>query len=204
LALAVLSMLFVTGLSLYLTGCGVDSGSATGKPAYAVPGSGSGSGTGGGGSTPTGGGTGGGGSSPSGGGGTPDAGGSSGSGLEDELFQLINEGRERNGVAALQWDSQIASVARAYCQYMANKIGSQGYSEPYRPNMDGKSPSKRLQDGGVTFNKCDETGIIGDPVYMPPDVSTAEKAYAHLDHGKLNNPAFGRAGVGHHFEHFGG
>ena len=192
-----LAFLFVAGFTFY-PGCGVNSGSSTGRPAYAVPGSGTGGGSGGG---LPGGGSGGG----SGGGGSdPGSGGGSAGGLENQLLQLINDGRAAKGVDPLQWDSQIAAVAEAYCRYMANKIGSQGFSEPYKPNMDGKGPSKRLQDGGVSFNKCAETGVLGDPQYLPPDVSTAQKAYAHLDHGKLNNPAYTRVGIGHHFEHFGG
>ncbi|TET35800.1 MAG: CAP domain-containing protein [Planctomycetota bacterium] len=200
----------IIGLVVWMPGCSKKHKSSRDSiPNYGGGGGGSaggGTGSGGnGGGTSTGGGGTGGGSTGSGtqtGGGTGGGGGPAGK--AGELFQLINEGRMNKGVDPLTWDPQIASVAEAYCRWLANWIGSKGSSSPYSPTADGKNPRQRLEEGGVTFVKCDETGVIGDPVYMPPEVATAQQAYANLDHSKLNNPAFTRAGVGHYFEHFGG
>lgn len=90
-----LAILFITGFTVCLTGCGVDSGSRGGKPAYQTPGSNyTGGGSGG---SSGGGGTSGGGGASGGGSGTPTttsgADGGSGCSSPKEMFDYINQMR---------------------------------------------------------------------------------------------------------------
>ena len=82
--------------------------------------------------------------------------------LEQEIFDLINEEREAEGLPALTRNSKADWVARAHSQDMLD----QNYFDHINPN--GDSPGQRLIDGGIpwfaygeniAWSKGSETGL---------------------------------------------
>ena len=82
--------------------------------------------------------------------------------LEQEIFDLINEEREAEGLPALTRNSKADWVARAHSQDMLD----QDYFDHI--NLDGNSPGQRLIDGGIlwfaygenlAWSKGSETGL---------------------------------------------
>jgi uncharacterized protein YkwD len=124
----------VTVLAVALfVGCGVDSGSGTGRPAYETSSIGTGSPNGG-----TGGGTGGGSSGGDTGGGSTTG---SASQAEKEVFDITNEERAKEGLSALSWCDQLAACARAHsCDMCDRNFFS-------HTNPDGEGPSDRARAG---------------------------------------------------------
>ena len=50
---------------------------------------------------------------------TPDTSGASAAGMEQYVFQQVNEFRVSRGMAALEWDARVADIARAHSADMA-------------------------------------------------------------------------------------
>jgi len=66
-----------------------------------------------------------------------------------QIFDLINQQREQNGVATLQADQGVSDAAIAHSVNMAN-------TGIFSHVIDGKGPDARLRDHGVTFTAWGE------------------------------------------------
>jgi len=67
--------------------------------------------------------------------------------LETEIHNLINNERQKSGVAALKYDTKLANIARAHSQDMA----ARNYFSHYTPEGDG--PTERAIKAGYSVHK---------------------------------------------------
>jgi len=76
-------------------------------------------------------------------------------GFEQQLFDLTNASRVRNGLSALEWDGQVSGTARKHSKDMAvNDYFS-------HENKQGKSPFDRMEDDLVSFRSAGENLAYG-------------------------------------------
>jgi uncharacterized protein YkwD/uncharacterized membrane protein required for colicin V production len=105
---------------------------------------------------------------------------------ERELFDLMNEARERQGLAALEWCEECAEVARAHTRDM--------YLEGYfsHVSLDGLDPFERMHRAGVSYDTA------GENLSMSPSVREAHQGLlASPDHrANILRPVFDQAGIG--------
>jgi hypothetical protein len=96
------------------------------------------------------------------------------------LFDEINAARSN----PVSWDESMGAVAQQYASWLAQN------QMQYSQTADGKSPAIRLQEGGVVFSVCDETGT-SDPASRPD----WGNAITFLDQNKLGDSRFSRIGI---------
>jgi uncharacterized protein YkwD len=111
------------------------------------------------------------------------SGGSSGSTVSpaSQMLGLIN--RNRNPDFKLKMDPAISAVARAYAKYLGDTA-----AVSYSPNADGKSPTQRLNEAGITdFSAVGETGSPG------ANITTG---YTNMSAATLNNTSYTHVGIG--------
>jgi uncharacterized protein YkwD len=78
--------------------------------------------------------------------------------LETEIHNLINNERQKNGVATLQYDSKLSDIARAHSQDMATR----NYFSHYTPEGDG--PTERAIKSGYSVHKELGGGYYSDGI----------------------------------------
>jgi len=76
-------------------------------------------------------------------------------GFEEQLFDLTNASRVRNGFGALEWDGHVSGTARKHSQDMA---ANDYFSHE---NKQGKSPFDRMKDDLVSFRGAGENLAYG-------------------------------------------
>jgi hypothetical protein len=108
------------------------------------------------------------------------------SGLEKQLFDQLNESREKAGRQPLQWDDRLAEAAREHSQEMVKKRtlthvlpGEQGVAE-------------RIAKAGVHFNHS------GENVGYNTDFEDVHSAFMHSPPHRENilNPDYDHVGIG--------
>jgi hypothetical protein len=99
-----------------------------------------------------------------------------------QMLSTINSNRNPDYKLAL--DPAISAVAQAYAHYLGNIAAT-----TYTSNADGKSPTQRLNDAGITdFSAIAEDGSDG-----PQNLSAA---YATMSSATLNNTSYTHVGIG--------
>ena len=112
-------------------------------------------------------------------------------GPEAELFARVNQVRAQNQLIPLKASPELAKVALAHAQDMANR----GYLSHVTP--EGLNPPQRAQAAGVTgfrlfAENIGASSISGDRV----DAIVTEWMRSHDHRENVLNPAFNTAGVG--------
>lgn len=105
---------------------------------------------------------------------------------ESEMFKLVNEEREKNGVPKLTWRNELVPVARAHAEDMWRRK----YFAHTSP--DGKSVSDRLKDAKVSYM------IAGENLAQAPTLETSHTGLMNSEGHRANilNPEFKRVGIG--------
>jgi uncharacterized protein YkwD/uncharacterized membrane protein required for colicin V production len=105
---------------------------------------------------------------------------------ERELFELLNEAREKQGLLRLEWCEECAEVARDHARDM--------YVEGYfsHVTLEGLDPFERLVRAGVPYEAA------GENLSMAPSPREAhEGLLASPDHAaNILRPVFDEAGIG--------
>ncbi len=70
--------------------------------------------------------------------------------LEKEVFELINQRRIEHGLEPLEWNGQIAEVAKDHSRDMANN----NFFD--HQNLQGEGPEDRLMNSGINYFSCGE------------------------------------------------
>lgn len=87
------------------------------------------------------------------------------SAMEQEVLALVNSERAKNGLSALSWADDVATVARAHSSDMINR----GFFS--HTNPDGESPFDRLKNNGISYRTAAENIAYGQKT--PADVMNA-------------------------------
>ena len=74
---------------------------------------------------------------------------------EQEVFDLVNQIREENGLEPFVYNETLAETARAHSQDMIDR----DFFDHYNP--DGKSPFDRMRDNGLSFSMAAENIAAG-------------------------------------------
>ncbi|KXH80877.1 CAP-associated domain-containing protein [Sporosarcina sp. HYO08] len=106
-------------------------------------------------------------------------------GFEQQLFDLTNAARVRNGLSVLQWDELVSGTARKHSEDMAVK----NYFS--HTNQEGKSPFDRMQYDGILFSSAGENLAYGQP----------SSIFAH--EGLMNSEGHRKNILQGHFSHLG-
>lgn len=77
------------------------------------------------------------------------------SAFEKRVLELVNIERAKHGLSALQWSSELASVARAHSKDMHER----GFFS--HTNPDGKSPFDRIKAAGIKYSYAAENIAAG-------------------------------------------
>lgn len=77
------------------------------------------------------------------------------SGMEREVFELVNQARAENGLSSLEWADDLAEIARAHSADMINR----GFFS--HTNPDGLSPFDRLRNSGISYRMAAENIAYG-------------------------------------------
>lgn len=76
---------------------------------------------------------------------------------ENRTLRLINQVRQENGCAPLEYRGDLVSVARAHSQDMRDRAFFS------HTNPDGETAEDRLEAAGISFSACEETIAAGYP-----------------------------------------
>lgn len=76
---------------------------------------------------------------------------------EQEVFDLVNQIREENGLEPFVYNEILAETARAHSQDMIDR----DFFDHYNP--DGKSPFDRMRDNGLSYSMAAENIAVGYP-----------------------------------------
>lgn len=106
--------------------------------------------------------------------------------LEQKMITLINEERGKEGLPALEADTALRSLARAYGKEMFRR----GYFSHFTP--EGKGPFDRMNDAGISFITAGENLSLARTLMM------AHIGLMHSPGHRANilQPSFGRVGIG--------
>lgn len=106
--------------------------------------------------------------------------------VEQEIFNLTNEERQKNGVSPLTFSNEIAAVARAHSQDM-NDRNFFSHNNP-----DGLDPFQRMRIGGISFSTAGENIAGGQSASIM--MTNWMNSPGHR--ANILNPAFHKIGVG--------
>ena len=106
--------------------------------------------------------------------------------LEERMLEMLNEERERRGLAALRYDPELAEVARSHSRDMF----ARGYFSHVTP--EGQDPFERIRQAKVRYL------IAGENLALAPTLALAHQGLMDSPGHRANilRPAFGRAGIG--------
>jgi CxxC-x17-CxxC domain-containing protein len=106
--------------------------------------------------------------------------------VEMEVFKLINEKRSGYGLLQLQWDSDVAAVARSHSQNMAE------HHFFAHENPQDEGPDQRLAKNGIIFNMAGEVIHQQDRFYLwisfIPIPKTQDQIAGGAVDGWMNSP----------------
>ena len=105
--------------------------------------------------------------------------------LEREIHAGINSQRVRNGGRPLEWNSDLAAIARAHSDDMT----ARGYFDHDTP--DGLDPTDRLHRAGFSCRKADRYGIA-ENIAIETTLDTVEMAAIEAVQGWVNSPGHRR------------
>ena len=121
--------------------------------------------------------------------------------LELKVHAGINAERARNGSAPLQWEEQLAAVARAHSDDMTRR----GYFSHDTP--EGLGPSDRIDRAGYSCWKGSHYGVA-ENIAIETTVNNLDRAAAEAVRGWMNSPGhrtnllgrqYDRTGIGASF-----
>lgn len=106
--------------------------------------------------------------------------------LEIRMLGLLNREREKEGLKLLQFDEELAEVARSHSEDMFER----GYFSHYTP--EGKSPFDRIRKEKISFR------IAGENLALAQTLDLAHEGLMESPTHKANilHRAFGRVGIG--------
>jgi uncharacterized protein YkwD len=107
-------------------------------------------------------------------------------GLEEELFELVNQERLQRGLNSLEYDTSLVPVARGHSQEMLQL----GYFSHVSPNTG--TLGDRLNDADVVYTSA------GENLAYAPNVSIAHRGLMQSDGHRANilEPSWERVGIG--------
>lgn len=105
---------------------------------------------------------------------------------EQQMFQMVNEQRVKNGLQPLTFDNALRDVARTHSQDML----ARGYFSHYTP--EGESPFDRMTKAGITFS------YAGENLALAPSAQLAMEGLMNSPGHRENilNPNFKKVGIG--------
>ena len=115
------------------------------------------------------------------------------SGLESDIFDLVNQEREKSGFAALNWNEEIAGAARAHSRDLAGAGGAGGVGMK-------RAPGDILRDNDIYYfdiTACRTLSMPG-PVYNYEEfLKNCINAWKSDETGpQITEPDFDESGVG--------
>lgn len=110
--------------------------------------------------------------------------------LEREAHDLVNGFRRERGLAALEWDEQVAKVARDYSRAML-------VAADLDHDADGRSTAQRLRSAGIEFScACENLGLIKGFNLDPAHRAVTGWTYSEAHRDNLLNDCVTVAAVG--------
>ena len=118
--------------------------------------------------------------------------------LEQKVHAGINAERVKNGGSALQWDKELAAVARAHSDDMTRR----GYFDHDTP--EGLDPTDRAMRAGYSCRKVSHYGIA-ENIAIETSLKNSDRTAAEAVRGWVNSPGhrmnllgrqYDRTGVG--------
>lgn len=106
--------------------------------------------------------------------------------VEQDIFNLTNEQRQKNGVAPLTFSNEIAAVARAHSKDMNDR----NFFDHVNP--DGLDPFQRMSIGGISFSTAGENIAGGQSASIM--ITNWMNSPGHR--ANILNPSFHKIGVG--------
>lgn len=105
---------------------------------------------------------------------------------EQEMLNLLNVEREKNGLGKLVFDEPLAQVGRRHCEDMFKR----GYFSHNTP--EGLSPFDRMDKADISYS------YAGENLALAPNVATAMKGLMESPGHRANilSSNFGRVGIG--------
>lgn len=109
---------------------------------------------------------------------------------EQQAVDLLNADRRANGLAGLQVDSRLTTLAQNYAQDMINR----NYFSHYNP--EGQSPFDRMTQAGITYSAA------GENIAINQSVPKAEVAFMNSSGHRANilNSTYTKVGIGVAFD----
>lgn len=106
--------------------------------------------------------------------------------MEDRMFQLVNEAREKKGVSPFRLDYGLRDIARAHSQDMLLRK----YFSHFDP--DGHGVAFRANQRNIPYQ------LLGENMAFTPDLSTAHEGFMNSEEHKENilDSQFTRIGIG--------
>lgn len=106
--------------------------------------------------------------------------------LEDQMIELVNKERNKQGLKSLVFDPSLVPVARSHSADMF----SRGYFSHY--SLEGKTVSDRLRKAGVRFLTA------GENLALAPTLSTAHTGLMNSPGHRANilHKSYGKVGIG--------
>ena len=106
--------------------------------------------------------------------------------LEIGMLDMINAERKKAGLPILNFDEQLAEVARTHSKDMFRR----GYFSHFNP--EGKSPFDRIRKNGIQFR------IAGENLALAQNLSLAHNGLmeSHTHRANIEHKSFGRVGIG--------
>jgi uncharacterized protein YkwD len=106
--------------------------------------------------------------------------------LEEQMLEMINEERRKQGLKILRADPELTAVAREHSKDMFVR----GYFSHYTP--EGKDPFYRMRAAGVKFL------VAGENLALAQSLSIAHEGLMNSPGHRANilRPGFGRVGIG--------
>ncbi len=118
--------------------------------------------------------------------------------LEHRMLELINQERAdpshlaetRGRARPLQWDEQLAEVARAHSREMAAK----SYASHFSP--DGSFPALRVSQAGISYSATGENVAKFRDVFRAHAAFMGETPLGHNHRSTILDPDFTHVGIG--------
>jgi uncharacterized protein YkwD len=105
---------------------------------------------------------------------------------EQDMFQMVNNERQKAGLKPVTFDNNLREVARSHSQDMF----ARGYFSHYTP--EGESPFDRMSNANISF------GYAGENLALAPSTQLAMQGLMNSPGHRANilNPNFNKIGIG--------